>query len=288
MSPGMFPSTGRTQSEQLAHWQRNRRQLAYSTVGTPDYIAPEVSAGPWGVKRISYIRVLYKLECRMRPVGRTRETVPVPWPRPQSHPSNLSPSCGCCRLPSCTDGLSAGGCCPQVLLKKGYGMECDWWSVGAIMFEMAIGYPPFYSDDPMTTCRKIVNWRMFLKFPEEAPISAEARDLIERLLCDVDDRLGTKGGAAEIRRHPFFRGIDWENLCYKRVRERRHLGAPPAPSRLHLLLLVPSLFPLPGLAAALLLPSDARCLACCSRHTGPRWSTTSIPRTSSGSRRTTP
>ncbi|PNX84938.1 AGC kinase [Trifolium pratense] len=43
---------------------------------------------------------------------------------------------------------------PEVLLKKGYGMECDWWSLGAIMYEMLVGYPPFYSDDPMTTCRK--------------------------------------------------------------------------------------------------------------------------------------
>ena len=42
---------------------------------------------------------------------------------------------------------------PEVLMKKGYGMECDWWSLGAIMFEMIVGFPPFYSDDPMTTCR---------------------------------------------------------------------------------------------------------------------------------------
>jgi hypothetical protein len=47
---------------------------------------------------------------------------------------------------------------PEVLLKKGYGMECDWWSLGAIMYEMLCGYPPFYSDDPLSTCRKIVNW----------------------------------------------------------------------------------------------------------------------------------
>ena len=59
---------------------------------------------------------------------------------------------------------------PEVLLKKGYGMECDWWSVGAIMYEMMVGYPPFYSDDPMTTCRKIVNWRQCLKFPDEVCI----------------------------------------------------------------------------------------------------------------------
>lgn len=129
----------RTQQEQLQHWQRNRRMLAYSTVGTPDYIAPEV------------------------------------------------------------------------LLKKGYGMECDWWSLGAIMYEMLVGYPPFYSDEPMATCRKIVNWRTYLKFPEEAKLSPEAKDLISKLLCNVDQRLGTKG-ADEIKAHPWFKGIEWDKL----------------------------------------------------------------------------
>ena len=58
---------------------------------------------------------------------------------------------------------------PEVLTKTGYGMECDWWSLGAIMYEMMIGYPPFYSEDPMSTCRKIVNWRSTLRFPPEVP-----------------------------------------------------------------------------------------------------------------------
>lgn len=44
---------------------------------------------------------------------------------------------------------------PEVLLKKGYGMECDWWSLGAIMYEMLAGYPPFCSDDPRMTFRKV-------------------------------------------------------------------------------------------------------------------------------------
>lgn len=133
------PTPRRTQQEQLVHWQKNRRTLAYSTVGTPDYIAPEV------------------------------------------------------------------------LLKKGYGMECDWWSLGAIMYEMLVGYPPFYSEEPMSTCRKIVNWRNHLKFPEEAKLSVEAKDLIRKLLCNVEQRLGTKG-AHEIKSHTWFKGTEWDRL----------------------------------------------------------------------------
>ncbi|CAN6326897.1 unnamed protein product [Urochloa humidicola] len=129
----------RSPNEQLQHWQKNRRKLAFSTVGTPDYIAPEV------------------------------------------------------------------------LLKKGYGVECDWWSLGAIMYEMLVGYPPFYSDDPITTCRKIVHWRSYLKFPDNSTLSLEAKDLICRLLCDVDHRIGS-GGADQIKAHPWFQGIEWDKL----------------------------------------------------------------------------
>ncbi|XP_050937309.1 uncharacterized protein LOC103492344 isoform X2 [Cucumis melo] len=125
--------------EQLQHWQINRRKLAFSTVGTPDYIAPEV------------------------------------------------------------------------LLKKGYGVECDWWSLGAIMYEMLVGYPPFYSDDPVTTCRKIVHWKNHLKFPDEIRLSPEAKDMISRLLCDAENRLGS-GGADQIKTHPWFKDTDWDKL----------------------------------------------------------------------------
>jgi serine/threonine kinase 38 len=85
---------------------------------------------------------------------------------------------------------------------EAYAEELRWgncrWSLGAIMYEMLVGYPPFYSDEPMTTCRKIVNWRTHLKFPEEAKLSKEAKDFISKLLCDVEHRLGTRG-VAEIK-----------------------------------------------------------------------------------------
>ncbi|XP_047327411.1 serine/threonine-protein kinase tricornered [Impatiens glandulifera] len=127
------------EKEQLQRWKRNRRALAFSTVGTLDYMAPEV------------------------------------------------------------------------LLKKGYGVECDWWSLGAIMYEMLIGYPPFCSDDPRMTCRKIIHWKTCLKFPEEPKISDDAKDLICHLLCNVETRLGT-GGVEEIKVHPWFKCTNWDTL----------------------------------------------------------------------------
>lgn len=41
---------------------------------------------------------------------------------------------------------------PEVFSQKGYNELVDWWSVGVILFEMVIGYPPFYSDTPQKTC----------------------------------------------------------------------------------------------------------------------------------------
>ncbi len=96
---------------------------------------------------------------------------------------------------------------PEVFAQTGYGQECDWWSLGVIMYECLVGFPPFYSDDPMGTCRKIVNWKKTLVFPEEAKLSPEARDLITKLICDASKRLTFE----QIKSHPFFRAIDWDN-----------------------------------------------------------------------------
>lgn len=112
-----------TNKDQIATWKANRRKLvsshsnfdlfliilqAYSTVGTPDYIAPEI------------------------------------------------------------------------FLQKGYGNECDWWSLGAIMFECLVGYPPFCSESTHETYQKIMQWQQFLIFPEDVHLSGEAEDLVRR------------------------------------------------------------------------------------------------------------
>ena len=62
-------------------------------------------------------------------------------------------------------------------------MECDWWSLGAIMFECLVGYAPFCSDHPGDTYKKIIDWPNYLYLPEEVYISREAEDLIRKCVC---------------------------------------------------------------------------------------------------------
>ena len=100
---------------------------------------------------------------------------------------------------------------PEVLIKKGYGPEVDWWSVGVIFFEMLVGYAPFCSKETSEVCHKILNWKKYLKIPSKIKISREAEDLISKLINNPNKRLGLNG-AEEIKSHPFFRGLDWDNI----------------------------------------------------------------------------
>jgi len=100
---------------------------------------------------------------------------------------------------------------PEVFTNDGYNESVDWWSVGVILFEMLVGYPPFYSEDPTITCQKIIHWKRTLKIPQESKISPEAADLILKLIRDPYDRLGANG-VDEIKSHPFFEDLDWDNI----------------------------------------------------------------------------
>eukprot|EP00912_Choanoflagellata_sp_UC4_P000183 UC4_evm4s118 len=97
---------------------------------------------------------------------------------------------------------------PEVFLQKKYDKACDWWSVGVILYEMLLGCPPFASASPSETRVKVINWRDHLKIPPVAVLSDAARDLIVRLCCDSDVRLG-KDSVGEIKAHFFFKGVTW-------------------------------------------------------------------------------
>lgn len=131
---------------------------------------------------------------------------------------------------------------PEVIRGQGYSYSCDWWSLGVIMFECLYGYPPFVSNSRHVTRQKILNWKQSLRFPSLPRVSHEAVDLMQQLLCEPEDRLGSQtstsvtrpnsmivqarrsafitpsgatrsvDGAELIKAHPFFRGIEWANI----------------------------------------------------------------------------
>jgi hypothetical protein len=76
---------------------------------------------------------------------------------------------------------------------------------------MLIGYPPFFSDTATDTCKTILNWKTNLNIPPESKISKEAVDLIKKLINDADKRLGLNG-ADEIKKHAFFKKVDWKGI----------------------------------------------------------------------------
>lgn len=51
---------------------------------------------------------------------------------------------------------------PEMILRKGYGKAVDWWSMGALVYEMTSGYPPFQGKTPKDLNRKILNERVSL------------------------------------------------------------------------------------------------------------------------------
>lgn len=102
---------------------------------------------------------------------------------------------------------------PEVLLQRGYGKSCDWWSLGVILYECLVGYTPFYAEEPVLTCRKILRWQQFLELPAELEnrLSPSCLDFLFSLLIDANRRLG-KNGVDSIRAHPWFDGVDWSRL----------------------------------------------------------------------------
>ncbi|CAL8345205.1 unnamed protein product [Arctogadus glacialis] len=104
---------------------------------------------------------------------------------------------------------------PEILMRSGHNRAVDWWSLGALMYDMLTGAPPFTGENRKKTIDKILKCKLNLP----PYLTQEARDLLKRLLKrNASSRLGAMvGDAAEVQAHPFFRHINWDDLLARKV-----------------------------------------------------------------------
>ena len=126
---------------------------------------------------------------------------------------------------------------PPEMIKGDHGHDhaVDWWSLGVLMYELCFGKSPWVHKDRNQLYHMIVNDE--LMFPRRGSISREARRFISDLLVkDPLHRLGYRVGPAvsqtvpgrsnfaktqtqsEIRQHPFFANINWNQIEDKTVK----------------------------------------------------------------------
>lgn len=104
---------------------------------------------------------------------------------------------------------------PEILTRSGHGKAVDWWSLGALMFDMLTGMPPFTADNRKNTIDAILKGK--LNIP--AYLAADSRDLIRRLMKrQVSQRLGSGPSDGQaVRSHSFFKNVNWDDVLARRL-----------------------------------------------------------------------
>jgi len=101
----------------------------------------------------------------------------------------------------------------------GYGAQCDWWALGALLYEMITEAPPFEGDAKEIAQKQ----KLDMEIPDS--IRPDAAQIIKQFLAmDPVKRLGMSNGSCEARRHQFFSDIDFIKLV------KKELPAPYVPS----------------------------------------------------------
>jgi len=105
---------------------------------------------------------------------------------------------------------------PEIIQSKGHGKAVDWWALGILIYEMLAGYPPFYDENPFGIYQKILAGK--IEFPRH--FDPNAKDLVKKLLtADRTKRFGClKDGAEDIKRHKWFKGVDWVKVYNRKVK----------------------------------------------------------------------
>jgi len=106
---------------------------------------------------------------------------------------------------------------PEVIVSKGHDKGVDYWAYGALIYEMIVGYSPFYlkGTDQVSLFKRIIQAQF--DFPDDVVVHEHAQDLIKKLLVQRQaERFGCRAaGETDIRNHKWFEVIDFEKLLRK-------------------------------------------------------------------------
>ncbi|KAF3779050.1 Serine/threonine-protein kinase [Nymphaea thermarum] len=119
---------------------------------------------------------------------------------------------------------------PEIISGDGHGSAVDWWTLGIFVFELLYGVTPFRGADHESTLANIIARALELPTGDAAgSVSNAAREFIAALLVkEPEKRLGSTLGAAAVKRHPFFDGVNWALL---RCATPPYVPPPPSASR---------------------------------------------------------
>ncbi|XP_063309561.1 serine/threonine-protein kinase N2-like [Pelobates fuscus] len=107
---------------------------------------------------------------------------------------------------------------PEVFEKNPYTRSVDWWSLGVVIYVMLCGRFPFTGKDrEREISYKVVNTEP--DYPEF--LSVEAFSIIKSFMNkNSRSRLGARIGASAVKKHPFFKGVDWSALLSKNIKNQ--------------------------------------------------------------------
>ncbi|PWA16037.1 hypothetical protein CCH79_00018743, partial [Gambusia affinis] len=89
---------------------------------------------------------------------------------------------------------------PEVLRKDPYGKPVDMWACGVILYILLVGYPPFWDEDQHKLYQQIKAGAYDFPSPEWDTVTAEAKDLINKMLTINPAKRVT---AADALKHPW-------------------------------------------------------------------------------------
>lgn len=104
---------------------------------------------------------------------------------------------------------------PEMVKKIGHGKSMDWYLLGVVLYELLVGIPPFYAETKEELFHNIEHGK--LKIPSS--LSPSAKDLLIGLLQrSPNKRLGYTKGADEIKAHPWFFDIKWNEVLQRKLK----------------------------------------------------------------------